>query len=156
MMLFMAALSIPAINAQTNSPTNVKENLPDGNYMARVHGIEQRTNGAVHARYMATRNDALYRLWLAEPLCEKEISQLNTGLSLAKKDGELVSTQAALERERAERFSAAYSGEHALWVQAQHLQARWRVSKLFDNPDMPVRLKMAVPIVQTWLTAKRE
>lgn len=148
MMLFMALFSFPAINAQTNPPLNVKEKLPDGNYLARVDASEQRATGATHARDRLTHNDALDRLRRAEPLCEKAISQLNAGFSLAMNDAQITSTQATLKRRRADRFSAIYSGEHALRPQAEQLQTQGRVGKLFDYSNLP--------LIEPQLIAQRE
>jgi hypothetical protein len=130
MMCFAAVFSVQAASAQTTAsiksekiiqttatqtPTiQIKEALPDGEYIVTVNGIEQRTITAIHAREIAERNVELDKLKLAQPLYEQEISQLKIALDLSKKDAALADTQAQFERQRAATFHAtSYRSSHA-------------------------------------------
>lgn len=156
MMFFVIGFSVQAASAQTNSTIQIKERLPDGEYIVSIDGVEQRTITADHARQIAERNGELDRLRRAQPLYEQQISQLKLSVDLAKKDAQLATTQAALERERAAKFQALFNGEQALRLQAEKLGARGRVSRFFDNPYVQVSLKLAQPFVQNLLIARRE
>ena len=157
MMLLVVAFSVQTVNAQTTSTSiQIKERLPDGEYIVSIYGVEQRTITVEHARQIAARNEELDKLKRAQPLYEAQISQLKLAIDLAKKDALLATTQASFERERAEKFQALFNGEQALRLQGEKLMARGSVSKFFDNPFVQVSLKLAQPIVQTILTARRE
>jgi len=135
---------------------NIKEKLPDGEYIVIVDGVEQRTITAAHARQISERRDELDRLKRAQPLYEAQITQLKLVADLAKKDAQLATTQASFERERAEKYQALWSGEQALRLQAEKLMARGRISKFFDNPYVQFALKLGEPVMRNYLAVKRE
>lgn len=174
LLLFVIGFSsVLAASAQTNASINLKENvratsvqntptisirerLPDGEYIVVIDNVEQRTITPAHARDIAEGKAELNRLRRAQPLYEGQVMQLKLSVDLAKKDAQLATTQAALERERAEKFQALFNGEQALRLQAESLMRRGRVSTFFDNPYVQIGLKVGVPFVQTILTARRE
>lgn len=153
-MLFVIASS--GAFASTSAQTiNIKEKLPDGEYIVQIDGIEQRTITADHARDIAARKAELEKLKTAYGLCDAEVGQLKISLDLSKKDSALASTQAQLQSERADKFRAMFEGERNLRLQSERLNQRGRVAKFFDNPYAQIGFKIALPFAQTWLTARR-
>lgn len=155
-MLMLCVLSFSNVLAASAQTINIKERLPDGEYIVVINGVEQRTITADHARRIAERNAELDRLKRAQPLYEGQIAQLKLSIDLAKKDAALSDSMSKYERERAEKYLALYNGEQALRLQAEKLGGRGRVSKFFDHPITQIALKLTVPVAQTILTARRE
>ncbi len=158
-MCFALLFSSPSVIAaqQEASPDvqiNVVESLPNGEYIVRVNGTEQRTITAEHARAIARDKAELESLRLVKTNLEAQRAELQNLFNTSKKDAQLAVTQAALERERASRFEAMYHGENALRLQSEQLQRRGRVTQFFENPFVQVGFRAALPIAQTWLTAK--
>ncbi len=159
-MCFVALFSPPVIaSAQTASPSkveiNVVEALPSGEFIVRVNGIEQRTITAEHARSIASDKAELASLREVKTNLEAQNAQLQTLFNTSQKDAQLAATQAALERERAGRFSAMYDGEQALRFQSERLHGRGRVSQFFENPFVQVGVKLGVPAIQTWVASRQ-
>ncbi len=158
MMCFVGVFSTQAASAQSvnTQSISIKEKLPGGEYIVAIDGVEQRTLTADHARRIAERDAALDKLQRAQPLYELDISQLKHSLELAKRDTALADTQARLEHERAGRFNSMFDGEHNLRLQAEQLNRHGPVSKFFETPYAQIGFKAVLPVLQTWLTARRE
>ncbi|MGB8510872.1 MAG: hypothetical protein WCD76_21040 [Pyrinomonadaceae bacterium] len=140
-----------------NGKAQIVERLADGDYVVAIEGVEYRAVTAEHARQIGERKAEAERQTKVREILDLKIANYENAIGLSKKDVTLADTQAALERERAEKFMALYEGEKGLRLQAERLNAHGgRVSKLFDNPYMQVGLKLGMPIVQTVLTAQRE
>lgn len=149
-----------AFNAKSQVPSGpqaalVKEQLPNGEYIVVISGVEQRTITADHARAIALRDEDLDKCQRIRAVNEKQIETYEQTLALLKRDRDLADKEAALERERALRFSAMYTAEHELRLKSEQVNARGSVAAFFDKPLIQIAWKAAVPAFQMYLSSRR-
>ncbi len=138
-----------ALAQEAQSPVaTVKEQLPNGEFIVVIDGVEQRTLTAEHAMQIAERNADLDKCQRARAVIDQELQRYDQLVALAKKDAELADKTAIIERERAARIETMYNSEYALRLKAEQLNnAHGRVGKFFDNPWVQIGFKAVVPAV---------
>lgn len=149
--LLFSAIVFSACEAHAQQ-VQVKERLPDGEFIVVIDGVEQRTIKAEHARDIIERDEKLERCSSARVVLDKQVVVYENTLGLLKRDRELADRQAQLERERAMRFQTMFEGEQALRLQAEKLhRPRGRVTAFFENPFVQVATKLALPVAQSFV-----
>jgi hypothetical protein len=126
----------------------IKEQLPNGEFIVVIDGVEQRTITQEHAEQIKQRKEDLDRCQRARAVIDQLVAKQDQEIALLKKDRELADAQVALERERAGRIESMYNSEYALRLKAEQLNnAHGRVGKFFDNPLVQIGFKAVVPTV---------
>ncbi|GEM_PF-6067869 len=153
----MSFVPISATKAKTTEKKiSIVEQLPDGDFIVAIDGVEYRAVTAKHVRQMLIDKAKLQSAEETNVLLERKVTTLESALELAKSNTQLSTTKANLERERAEKFKALWEGEKGLREQAQSLiRSPNRATKFFDNPFVQFSVKLGIPTLQSYLTAAR-
>jgi hypothetical protein len=160
-------------HAQTQKTATIVETLADGSYIVEISGKKFRALDAVRMHAIDQRKQNFEQ-------CSLDLEKVANNLDKATKDNAIVVAERDKLREafdkekliaaladsqkevwkgRAEKWEVAYTGEHALRLQAddlltqaEKLMKRGALSSFFESPVGQIIRNVATPVVQTVMT----